>query len=88
MAMLLLPRRCGGVLLMMLQLAVTADAFASPRSRSLLAPPRRASLREWWVPDGDGKIVLKDGDPRILFGGNYGPLGIRRSMAEARLRVK
>ena len=86
--MLLLPRRRGGALLMTLQLAVTADAFAEPRSRSLLAPPRRASLREGVAPDNDRKIVLKDGDPRILFGGNYGPLGIRRSMAEARLRVK
>ena len=68
MAMLLLPRRRGGLLLMVLQLAVTADAFAVPRSRSLLAPPRRASLRGYLVPDDEGKIVLRDGDPRILFG--------------------
>jgi len=68
MAMLLLPRRRGGVLLMMLQFAVTADAFAVPRSRSLLAPPRRASLRGYLVPDDEGKIVLRDGEPRIGFG--------------------
>ena len=41
MAMLLLPRRRGGLLLMVLQFAVTADAFAVPRSRSLLAPEMR-----------------------------------------------
>ena len=68
MAMLLLPRRRGGLLLMTLQLAVTADAFAMPRSRSLLAPPRRASLRGFLTPDDDGKIVLRDGDLRIGFG--------------------
>ncbi len=66
MAMLLLPRRRGGLLLMVLQLAVTADAFAVPRSRSLLAPPRRASLREGVAPDNDRKIVLKDGKWRGL----------------------
>ena len=69
MAMLLLPRRRGGALLMTLQLAVTADAFAVPRSRSPLALPRRASLREGVAPDNDRKIVLKDGEPRIWFGG-------------------
>ena len=61
------------LLLMTLQLAVTADAFAVPRSRSLLAPPRRASLREGVAPD-DRKIVLRDGNPRIWFGGR-GHLG-------------
>ena len=56
------------LLLMTLQLAVTVDAFAVPRSRSPLAPPRRASLRECVAPD-DRKIVLGNGDPRIWFGG-------------------
>ena len=54
--------------MMTLQLAVTADAFAVPRSRSPLAPPRRASLRECVAPDGDRKLVLRDGNLRIGFG--------------------
>ena len=69
MAMLLLPRRRGGALLMMLQFAVTADAFAVPRSRSPLALLPRASLPEYVAsPDGDRKLVLRDGNLRIGFG--------------------
>merc|ERR1719305_528047 len=53
----------------MLQLAVTADAFAVPRSRSPLALTRRASLPEYVAsPDGDRKLVLRDGNLRIGFG--------------------
>ena len=64
--------------MMMLQFAVTADAFAVPRSRSLLAPPRRASLREGVAPDNDRKIFLKDGkwrlEPNLRIGFGSGDL--------------